>query len=150
MLSVPSTACLLENCSFSEIPDMSDRQPGIKQASNSAVRYRSWPVPSLKFRRRHADTARKEGAEASQTGETDCHTNVGDRQIGQNQQMLGFLDLRPRAILVRGFAKDSLKQPNEMKTREPGNPSHSDDGKRLVFQSRNKSRARQSRLRSSG
>ena len=39
--------------------------------------------------------------------------NIGDRQIGQNQQMLRFLDLRPRAILVRGFAEDSLN--NRMK-----------------------------------
>jgi hypothetical protein len=36
--------------------------------------------------------------------------------------MLRFLDLRPRAILVRGFAKDRLEQPNKMKRRETGCP----------------------------
>ncbi len=79
------------------------------------------------------NTTGKKSAEAAQAGETYCHANVCDRQVGQNQQMFGFLDLRPRAILVRGFAKDGFKQSNEMKTRETGNPSHRDDGKRLVL-----------------
>jgi len=64
----------------------------------------------LKFRRRHADTTRKKRAEAAEAGETDCHANVSDRQIGENQQVLGFLDLCPRAILVRGLAKDGLDE----------------------------------------
>src|SRR5215472_1122153 len=76
---------------------------------------------------------RKKSAEAAEARKTDCHANVGDRQIGQNQQMLGFLDLRPRAVLVRGFAKDGFEQPNEMKTRETGGSSHRADGQRLVL-----------------
>src|SRR5215472_4629962 len=98
--------------------------------------FRQWsgPVSSLKFQRRHADTTRKKSAEAAEAGKTDCHANAGYRQIGQNQQMLGFLYLRPGAILVRGVAKDCLEQPNEMKTRETGVSSHRADGHRLVLQ----------------
>lgn len=47
--------------------------------------------------------------------------------------MFGFLNLRPRAILVRRFTKDGLEQSDEMKTRETGNPSHRADGKGVVF-----------------
>jgi hypothetical protein len=47
--------------------------------------------------------------------------------------MLSFLDLRPRAILVRCFAKDGLELPNEMKMRETGSPSHRNDGEELVL-----------------
>jgi len=48
--------------------------------------------------------------------------------------MFNFLNLRSQAILVRGFAKDGLKQSNEMKTRQTGNPRHRCDAKRLVLQ----------------
>src|SRR5262249_10671543 len=92
------------------------------------------PVSSLKLRRRHANTTRKKRAEAAEAGITDCHANVSDRQLGQNEQMLRFLDLSPRAILVRGFPKDGLEQPDEMKPRETRSPSHRADGNRLVFQ----------------
>ncbi len=63
---------------------------------------------------------------------TAMQTSVIDK-IGQNQQLLGFLDLRPRAILERSFAEDRLEQPNEMKARETGGPSHCDYRKRLVL-----------------
>ena len=49
--------------------------------------------------------------------------------------MLRFLDLRPRAILVRSFTKDGLEQSDEMKAREAGSPSHPADGNGLVFPS---------------
>src|SRR5215510_10502135 len=94
-------------------------------------RWRS--VPSLEFRGRHANPTRKESAEATEAGKTDCHANVGDGQIGQNQQMLDFLDLRSRAILMRGFAKDGLEQPNEMKVRETGDPGHRPYGEGFVL-----------------
>jgi hypothetical protein len=42
--------------------------------------------------------------------------------MGQSQQVLRFLNLRPRTILVRGFAKDTLEHPDEMKMRETGSP----------------------------
>ena len=47
--------------------------------------------------------------------------------------MLRFLDLRPRAILVRGFAKDRLEQPNKMKRRETGGPGDRGYGEGLVL-----------------
>ena len=72
---------------------------------------------------------RKKRAEAAQAGETDSHANFGDGQFAQNEQMFRFLHLRPRAILVRCFTKDRLKQPNEVKARQTGNPSCRADGK---------------------
>jgi len=60
---------------------------------------------------------RKKSTEATQAVETDSHANLGNRQVGENQQMLGFLNLRQQAILVRGFAKDGFEQSNEVKTR---------------------------------
>ena len=76
---------------------------------------------------------RKKRAEAAQAGETDSHANFGDGQVAQNEQVFRFLHLSPRAILVRCFTKDRLKQPNEMKARETGNPSCRADGNRFVL-----------------
>src|SRR5262245_45266208 len=111
-----------------------ERQAAGDQAGGQLpFRRRCRPVPSLKFRRWHADTTRKERAEAAEAGKADCHANVSDRQLGQKQQMFCFLDLRSRAILVRGFAKHGLEQPNEMKTGETGRPSHLADAKGLLL-----------------
>jgi len=52
---------------------------------------------------------RKKSTKATQAIETDSHTNLGNRQVRENQQMLGFLNLRSQAILVRSFAKDGLE-----------------------------------------
>jgi len=47
--------------------------------------------------------------------------------------MLPFLDLRSRAILVWGFAKDRLEQPNKMEGRETESPGDRGYGEGLVL-----------------
>jgi hypothetical protein len=59
-------------------------------------------------------------------------TSVIDKSVSMSR-CFAFLDLRPRAVLVRCFAKNGLKQPDEMKARETGRPSRRAYGKGLVF-----------------
>jgi hypothetical protein len=70
-------------------------------------------APPLR-RWRHAGTAAEERAEAAEAGETDRHADLLYGKIGQNEQVLGALDLSQRAELVGCFAEHGAKEPDEV------------------------------------
>lgn len=73
-------------------------------------------------RRRNADPARKEIAEAAQAGESNLHANLSDGMLSSGQQEFGLVKTRLNPQLVRCEAEQGLKLPDEVKRRHPGSP----------------------------
>jgi hypothetical protein len=66
-------------------------------------------------RRRNADAAGEEEAEAAEAGEADFHADVGDREVADGQQLPRPIQPCADAELVRRLAEHGVEGPREMK-----------------------------------
>jgi hypothetical protein len=73
--------------------------------------------PTLIFRWRIADAARKKIAEASHARESDFHAHIGDGMLPPRQQQFGLIQARLDSELVWRDSKQGLKLPDEVKRR---------------------------------
>jgi hypothetical protein len=71
-------------------------------------------------RRRPADAAGEERAEAAQAGKADVEAHVGDGAIGQRQQAPRAIEARGDPQLVRRLAEHGPEPADELERRQPG------------------------------
>ena len=111
---------LLGNCGERRAHQIeaSGRQLTRQLAADAHERTHASPVD----RGRHADAAGEQVAEAAETGESDFHADIGDREVGDSQQLPRAVQPRPDAELVRRLAEHRMEGSREMKRRHRGRP----------------------------
>src|SRR5439155_6989273 len=76
------------------------------------------PDASTVSRRRLAEASGEQGTEAAQTRESDLEANLGHRVLARGEQLLGQVEPRSNAELMRCQADDGLELPDEVKGRQ--------------------------------
>ena len=84
--------------------------------------YRRWATPghrrTLKGARRHADQLGEAGAEGPQARESDEHADLGHRQVGRPEEILGSFDTPSGQVVRRRLAIGILEGAGEMAARQ--------------------------------
>jgi hypothetical protein len=79
--------------------------------------------------RRLAEPAREQGAEATETGESDFHANGSNGPSLRREQLLGTIETHLNSILVRCDAEQRLELSNEVVGRNPQRARQRFDGR---------------------